>query len=91
MWSIAFRTRGYTKTDDKTYNATNTDTQIYKVCQKCKDDSTTNHTVQYYPIKTTRHTDNISQKMKQSSFIRRTSSTTTIPQNDAINYRFRNL
>ena len=88
MLAIAFRTRGYTKTDDKTYNTTNTNTQMYKVCQPCKDNSTTNHEVQYYPLKTTRHTDNISQKMKQSSFVRRT---TTIPQNDAINYRFRNL
>jgi len=90
MLSISFRTRGYTKTDDKTYNTTNTDTKIHKVCQTCNDDSTTNHTVQYYPLKTTRHTDNISQKMKQASFVRRT-LTTTIPQNDAINYRFRNL
>lgn len=90
MLAIAFKTRGYIKTDDKTYNTSNTDTQLYKVCQTCKDNSTTNKTVQYYPLKTTRHTDNISQKMKQASFVRRTQEN-NIPQKDAINYRFRNL
>ena len=86
MLAISFKTRGYTKTDDRTYNTTNIDTQFKKVCNIC----TTNHTIQYNPVKTMRHTDNMSQKMKQASFIRRT-QTNTIPQKDAINFRFRNL
>ena len=86
MIAIAFKTRGYTKTDDKTYNATNTDTQLQNVCKTCN----VNHTVSYAPLKTMRHTDNMSQKMKQASFVRRTQEN-SIPQKDAINYRFRNL
>jgi hypothetical protein len=86
MTAIAFKTRGYTKTDDKTYNTTNTDTQMQNVCKTCNE----NHTVSYSPLKTMRHTDNMSQKMKQASFVRR-SQENSIPQKDAINYRFRNL
>jgi hypothetical protein len=87
---IAFKTRGYTKTDDKTYNTQNIDIQIQKVCKTCVDNSTTNHKVTYNPLKTMRHTDNMSQKMKQASFIRRTQEN-SIPQKNVINYRFRNL
>ena len=90
MFAIAFKPRGYVKTDDITYNTKNTNTQLQKVCNTCKDNSTTNHTVQYSPIKTTRDTDNMSQKLKQASFIRRTQEN-SIPQIDAIHYRFRNL
>ena len=90
MLAIPFKTRGYTKTDNRKYNATNIDTQFQKVCNTCKDNSTTNHVVTYTPVKTMRHTDNMSQKMKQASFIRRT-QTDSIPQKDAINFRFRNL
>jgi hypothetical protein len=90
MVAIAFKPRGYIKTDDKTNNATNVNTQLQKVCKTCKDNSTTNHSVKYVALKTTRHTDNLSQKMKQASFVRRTQEN-SIPQIDAINYRFRNL
>lgn len=87
---IAFKTRGYIKTDDKTYNTKNIDMQFQKVCKTCIDNSTTDHKVTYNPLKTTRETDNMSQKMKQASFIRRTQEN-SIPQKDVINYRFRNL
>ena len=90
MFAIALKPIGYIKTQDRTYNATNTNTQLQKVCNTCKDNSTTNHTVKYYPVKTTIHTDNMSQKMKQSAFVRRTQEN-SIQQIDAINYRFRNL
>lgn len=90
MLAIQFKTRGYNKTDDKTYNTTNIDTQFQKVCNTCKDNSTTNHTIEYKPLKTMRHTDNTSQKIKQASFIRRT-QTNSISQTEAINFRFRNL
>lgn len=90
MLAIPFKTRGYSKTNDKTYNATNVDTEFQKVCLPCKDNSTTNHTIQYNPLKTMQHTDNMSQKMKQAAFIKRT-QTDSIPQKDAINFRFRNL
>lgn len=90
MLAIPFKTRGYNKTDSKQYNTSNIDTQFQKVCKTCKDNSTTNHTVQYNPLKTMRHTDNMSQKLKQASFIRR-AQTDSIPQKDAINFRFRNL
>ena len=90
MLAIPFKTRGYTKTDNKQYNTTNIDTQFQKVCKTCNDNSTTNHVVQYNPIKTMRGTDNMSQKMKQASFIKR-SQTDSIPQKDVINFRFRNL
>ena len=90
MLAIPFKTRGYSKTYNKQYNATNNDTQFQKVCVSCKDNSTTNHVVTYNPVKTMRHTDNMSQKMKQASFIKR-SQTDSIPQKDAINFRFRNL
>ena len=90
MLSIPFKTRGYIKTNDKTYNKTNTDTYFQKVCETCTDNSTTDHIVEYNPLKTMRHTDNISQKMKQAAFVRRTQDS-SIPQTDAINFRFRNL
>jgi len=90
MFAIPFKTRGYSKTDNKQYNTINTDTQFQKVCKKCNDNSTTNHTVAYKPLKTMRDTNNMSQKMKQASFIKRT-QTDSIPQKDAINFRFRNL
>ena len=90
LMSIAFRTRGYIKTDDKTYNTTNKDTSLQKVCKICSDQSTTNHSVKYSPLKTTRHADNMSQKMKYASFIRRIQDK-SISQVDTINFRFRNL
>jgi hypothetical protein len=90
MLAISFKTKGYSKTDDRTYNASNIDTQFKKVCNICKDNSTTNHTIQYNPLKTMRHTDNTSQKIKQASFIRR-SQTNSISQTEAIQFRFRNL
>jgi len=88
MLSIAFRTRGYVKTDDKTYNTTNTDTPLQKVCKTCSNNPT--NVVKYSPLKTTKHTDNMSQKMKYASFIRRIQEKTISPV-DAINFRFRNL
>lgn len=90
MLAIPFKTRGYIKTDNKLYNTTNIDTEFQKVCKICKDESTTNRIVQYNPLKTMRHTDNMSQKMKYASFIRRTQYG-SIPQKDAIQFRFRNL
>jgi intracellular multiplication protein IcmE len=67
-------------------------TNIYfqKVCAICINNSTTNNSVEYKPLKTMRHTDNISQKMKQAAFIRRTQNT-SITQTDTINFRFKNL
>jgi hypothetical protein len=90
MSAINFKARGYFKTDDSTYNAINTDKYFQKVCQTCKDNSTTKRSVVYKPIKTMNRTDNMSQKMKQAAFVRRTQEN-SIPQIDAINYRFRNL
>lgn len=86
MLSIEFKQRGY-NTKPK-INTTNTDTQFQKVCQVCKNSSY--DTIQYNPLKTMRHTDNISQKMKYASFVRR-SQENTIVQKEAINFRFRNL
>lgn len=77
-------------TDYELYSAGYTDIYFQKVCETCADNSTTNYSVAYKPLKTMRHTDNISQKMKQAAFVRRTQNT-TIDQKDAINFRFKNL
>ena len=68
----------------------NDNTNFCKGCQICTDNSTTDHVVEYKPLKTIRRSDNMSQKMKQAAFIRRTQNT-SITQIDAINFRFKNL
>lgn len=77
-------------TETITTTTTNDNTNFCKGCQTCTDNSTTNHSVEYKPLKTMRRSDNISQKMKQAVFIRRTQNT-SITQTDAINFRFKNL
>ena len=79
---------GYT--DYELYSAGYTDIYLQKVCKTCTDNSTTDHVVEYKPLKTMRRSDNMSQKMKQAAFIRRTQNT-SITQTDAINFRFKNL
>jgi alpha-tubulin suppressor-like RCC1 family protein len=86
--SLANNSPIITTTTTETIN--NDNTNFCKGCQICTDNSTTDHIVEYKPLKTMRHTDNISQKMKQAAFIRRTQNT-SITQTDAINFRFKNL
>ena len=86
MSAIYFKTRGYTTTNSKLYNTVNTDTQFKKECTNCN----IPHTVSYQPVKTMRKTDNISQKMKYSSFVRRTQDH-QISYYDTVQFQFRNL
>ena len=87
-WSLAFQTRGYpTRTDSKLYNAApNTNTSLTKVCKSCNNGKK----VSYVPLKTTRYNANLSQKLKQAAFLRR-SAQHAIPNYDTINLVYRNL
>lgn len=86
-WSLAFQTRGYSRTDSRLYNtAPNTNTGLNKVCTSCNNGKR----ITYQPLKTTRYTANLSQKMKQAAFLRRAQEN-TIPKYDAINLVYRNL
>ena len=88
MFAIPFRAQGYTTTNTKIYNATNTDTQFQKVCD-CNLKST--HQVTWVPYKTTKNAyANLSQKQKYATFVRRTQDT-TVSNLDALNFQFRNL
>ena len=86
MSAIYFKTRGYNTTNSKLYNTINTDTQFKKECKDCN----IPHTVSYQPVKTMRKTDNISQKMKYASFVRRTQEN-NISYYDTVQFQFRNL
>ena len=88
MFTIAFRPQGYTDTNTKAYNTTNTDTQLQKVCD-CNLKST--HHITWIPYKTTKNAySNLSQKQKYAAFVRRTQDT-TVSNLDALNFQFRNL
>jgi hypothetical protein len=86
-WSLAFQTRGYSRTDSKLYNhKPNTNIGLNKVCTSCNNDKT----ITYVPLKTTIFNDNLSQKMKQAAFHRRAAQH-AIPRNDTIQFYYRNL
>lgn len=88
MFAIPFRAQGYTETNTKIYNATNTDTQFKKACG-CNLKST--HHITWVPYKTTKNAyANLSQKQKYAAFVRRTQDT-TVSNLDALNFQFRNL
>jgi len=86
MSDISFKTRGYKTTNSKLYNTINTDTQFKKECTNCNIE----HKVSYQPVKTMRKTDNISQKMKYASLVRRTQEH-AISYYDTVQFQFRNL
>ena len=86
-WSLAFQTRGYgySLTNSRLYNhAPNTNTVLEKICTSC----VSGKTIEYHPLKTTRYHANLSQKIKQATFLRRAYK----PSNyDTIQYNYRNL
>jgi hypothetical protein len=85
MLSIPFKTRGYSVTNSRLYNTTNTNT-FNKECKNCN----TSNQVTYVPLKTMRKTDNISQKMKYGAFVRRAQEN-TISYYDTLQFQYRNL
>jgi len=64
----------------------NTNTKYNQIC----DCNTSGYKVEYFPLKTVRRTENLSQKMKYAAFSRRTSDH-SVDNSDAIQFRFRNL
>lgn len=86
--SFFFRGQGFIETANKSYNATNTNTEFKKPCV-CNYKST--YKVSWTPYKTTKGAyANISQKQKYAAFVRRTQEN-TIPKYDNIQFQFRNL
>ena len=90
MLDIFFKTKGFAVTNTKNYNATNTNTPLQTICNTCKNNDTSNKTVVYKPLKTMRHNDNLSQKMKQAAFIRRVQND-SMTTAESIQFRYRNL